>query len=112
MHSKQLLVLIGNYINQSLATKDIVGLVPSRSRPALRNLSYKIHLSCCFQIHEKINFETFALLHRQVEIIRVVQPREEKALGRPYSNLSITKKAYWRTGEGLLARACSDGTKR
>ncbi|PKU48915.1 hypothetical protein llap_771 [Limosa lapponica baueri] len=41
--------------------------------------------------------------------VGAVQPREEKALGRPYSSLFRTfqKGAYRKAGEGLFTRACS-----
>ena len=40
----------------------------------------------------------------------MVQPGEEKALGRPCSNLPVPKGAYRKAGEGLFTRACSDRT--
>ena len=38
----------------------------------------------------------------------VVQPREEKALGNPYSCLPVVKEGYRKDGEGLFIRECSD----
>ena len=36
---------------------------------------------------------------------RTLQPREEKALGEPYSDLPVSE------GEGLFIRACSNRTR-
>jgi len=43
--------------------------------------------------------------------VGVVQPEEEKAVGRPYSSLPVPEGAYKRAGEGLFTRACSDRTR-
>ena len=48
------------------------------------------------------------LLWGKAERVGVVQTGEERALGRPYSSLSVSEGAYKRPGEGLFARACSD----
>lgn len=39
--------------------------------------------------------------HIEAEGVGVVQPGEEKAQGRPYSNLPVTKGGYRRAGEGV-----------
>jgi len=43
--------------------------------------------------------------------VGVVQPAEEKALGRPYRSLAVNEGAYKKAGEGLFTRACSDRTR-
>ncbi|PKU32479.1 hypothetical protein llap_17218 [Limosa lapponica baueri] len=40
--------------------------------------------------------------------VGVVQPGEEKVLGRPYSSLLVAEGGYRRAGEGLLVRECSN----
>ena len=45
-----------------------------------------------------------------IERVEVVQPREEKALGRPYSGLPVLKGGYRKGGEGLLIGGRGDRT--
>ena len=53
-----------------------------------------------------------AFLGRQAEIVRVIQPEEERALrGRPFISLPFPKgglQESWR--EDVFVRKCSDGT--
>ena len=46
----------------------------------------------------------------QAERVGVVQPREEKALGRPYSGLPVLQGGYRKDEEGLLIRGCRGRT--
>ena len=43
--------------------------------------------------------------------VKVVQPGEEKAPGRPYSGLPVPKGTYKKAAEGLFTRACGDRTR-
>jgi len=47
----------------------------------------------------------------QAERAGAVQPREEKAPGRPYCGLSVLTGAYRKDGERLFTGACSDRTR-
>jgi len=46
-----------------------------------------------------------------VERVGAVQPGEEKAPGRPYSNLPVPEEAYRKDRENLFSRACWDRTR-
>ena len=51
------------------------------------------------------------LLRGKADRVGVVQPREEKAPGRPLSSLPVPEGTYKKAGEGLFTRACGDRTR-
>jgi len=52
-----------------------------------------------------------SLLRGKAEGAGAFQTEEEKAVGRPYSSLSVPEGAYRKDGENIFSRACYDGTR-
>ena len=51
------------------------------------------------------------LLGGKAERVGVLQPRKEKAPGRPSRSLPVHERAYRKAGEGPFTKACSDRTR-
>jgi len=61
--------------------------------------------------HENDQRTGTSLLGRQAEGAGLVQPREEKSLGRLYYGLSVTKRTYKKAVVRYYIRDCSDRTR-
>jgi len=51
------------------------------------------------------------LLQGKAERVGAVQPGEEKAVGRPFSSLSVPEGAYRKDGGNIFSRACCDSRR-